>query len=150
MNRREFCQHLALLAAGAAAMPAQIAAFEQLYEVNTRQFGRERGIVSIKGFTFGFDGPPCDLAACVTFFDGDRVLQPFVLNTRGMMHMGIVPDCPMFATRDRLRWEVSDSAGFYDGLGGCYASDHLNGFIRYIDMDGVIHNVPINGKVRHL
>lgn len=35
MNRRDFVKSLALLAAGASALPAQIAVFEQYYEANT-------------------------------------------------------------------------------------------------------------------
>jgi hypothetical protein len=144
MNRREFCQHLALLAAGAAALPAQVAAFERLYDVNTRKLAHG-SIISIHNLVFGFNGSPCDETALVTFFDGDRPLMPFALNTRSSMHFGVTPDCPMLSTEEGFRWEIQSS---YPN--SRYVYNHFTGGVRYIDMEGVIHNVPINGTVRHL
>jgi hypothetical protein len=45
MDRHEFVRWLAVIAAGAAALPEQIAAFERYYEVNTPQVAE--GLVSI-------------------------------------------------------------------------------------------------------
>ena len=120
MNRREFVKYLALLAAGANALPAQVDAYEKMYDLNTRQFNKGK-IVSIKEFTIGFK-EPCDKHIRVSIVNKERELWSIFLNQRATFRYVTMPDCPLLTTE-----------GFHIA-----SKPQCSGTIHYIDMDGII------------
>lgn len=144
MNRREFVKHLALLAAGAAALPSQVAAFERLYEANTSgPLATSTSLLSVNDIVIGFGGTPRDAAAVVRFFNGESAPLAFPLNTRATIRWIPAPDCPFLTSRDRFRWSVDDVYGRWTRE---EIAATLTGSIRYTDMDGVIQNAAIDGR----
>lgn len=137
MNRRDFCKHLALLAAGAAALPQQIAAFERVFDINTRPLG-ERDLISVEDIAFGFLNPG-DAAFLVQFLCADRVLYQVPINKRATFRTLPNPQCPMLATLSDFRWVVTEGSQQYPG-----AHDFI-GSVRLTDQDGRIHTAPIEG-----
>lgn len=147
MNRREFVQHLALLAAGASALPAQLKAFEHLYEVNTRPFGdRATGIVSIHDFALGFGGTPQDTAAVVRLMDRRRCLLSYALNRRSNMRIAVPPDCPVLALASDVSWSVDSGNSTEWGIEQtARLREDFSGHLRFTDQDGLIHGIEIDG-----
>lgn len=143
MNRREFCKRAALLAAGAAALPAQIDAFEALYEVNTRQFGNRTDIIAVRDISFGFTGTPCDLMATVVFSRGETELLWFPINYRGMLRWVSLPDCPLLTTRGDFRWTIKASGTAEEER---YVRETFQGTICYLSMDGLIRTDKLTGQ----
>ena len=140
MNRREFCRYLALTAAGAAALPGQVEAFEYLYDVNTRQFDGHGDIIKVYDMGLGFTGTPRDQSVTITFFDGRDQLLLNTMNHRACCRYIAPADCPLLTTVSRLRWTVEP----------CRFAHEFSGMMRYVDMSRRIHNVAINGTVCEL
>lgn len=154
MTRREFVHHLALLAAGAAALPAQIAAFEQLYDVNSRIFGERSDLLSVSEIAFGFEGVPQDLAAVVSLMrrSSGRDMIRIPLNYRSCYRWIAPPDCPLLSTVEDLQWNVEGS-GAWSTPGEdltAFLRRHFTGTLRFTDQEGLIHNLPIDGHRRRL
>lgn len=165
MTRREFVKHLALLAAGAMAMPAQIAAFERTYDVNSRIFGERTDLLAVSEFSFGFEGVPQDLMAVVSFIrrsngtdltNGTDLIR-IVMNYRSNYRWIPQPDAPLLSTVADLQWDI-------DGGPYAWAPNSLDnqrslteilrqdfaGTLRFTDQEGLIHSLPIDGRRRRL
>ena len=118
MDRRAFIRHMALLAAGSAAMPGQIAAIEKLYNANTPLSLRpgekwEHAMLSVEDWCVGFAMEPADRVFEIELFrldpDGDRV--PFIivaLNQRATFRWVRAPNEPILCHRDQLGWSVRE------------------------------------------
>jgi hypothetical protein len=142
MNRREFIQHLALIAAGAAAMPAQLAAFERLYEINTPKVAT--GIIRIDDMYLFFGGEPRDAAAVIKL-RGSATVLPIGLNTRATFRYVPPPDSPFLTTVDDCQWMVT---GQYRDGSHCHFD--LGGFLRFTDQNGRLHTIEFDGRRTHL
>ena len=146
MIRREFVKHLALLAAGAAALPSQIAAFEQLYEANTRSFGERSDLIFIRDMIFGFDGVPGDVATRVSLLRGDQTLFQIALNKRATFRWVGVPELPLISPVKDLHWDIQTFAGEYLSV----VRDEFVGTLGFLDQQDQVHTLTINGRQRRL
>ncbi len=132
MDRRDFVKSLALLAAGAAALPQQIAVFERYYEVNTPKTAAPLiafDEVSVSGMATR------SVRTFINFFDGDQLLAlPVGLNAFGGIYFWRAPADGKIVTR-RLRWEItSPDVDDKDAL-LCM----VHGGFTYLDQDLVRH-----------
>ncbi len=135
MNRRDFVKSLALLAAGAAALPEQIAAFERYYEVNTPKTALPLlafDELSISGMATR------SVRVFVKFFDGDQVVLPAALNAFGGQYFWRgAPDNKIVTSK--LRWEItSPDVNDKDAL-----LTMICGGVSYLDQDLVRHRCQI-------
>lgn len=143
MTRRDWCKYMALLAAGASALPAQIAAYERLYDVNTVQLG-ETGLVALRDLVIGFRNP-CDVSMHIRIFDRSRVLFNFALNKRATFRWVPSPECPKLANGRQVRWQFQASGEENDH----HAYD-LEATLEYVDQASLIHTVVLSGPEGHL
>lgn len=134
MNRREFAKHLALLAAGAAALPAQLSAFERLYDINTKPLG-DTDLVSIEDIALGFSEPG-DYAHFINIYNDQSVLYSFALNQRATFRYLPAPTAPMLATHRGVRWTTESYPA--------QSRIPIMGTIRYIDQSGMIRTCLID------
>lgn len=133
MNRRDFCKTAAILAAGAAAMPSQIAAFEQLFDVNSRHLGNVADLIRINEIYLGGTAR-VSRVVLVDFYDDERLLHLLSFNGfGGIVRLVMLPDAPMFSTRSRFRWRISD-----DGDVRTW-TNAFRGTVTYTDSDLVVH-----------
>lgn len=150
MTRREFVQYLALLAAGASALPKQIAAFEQVYEINTKPFG-ETGLLNIVDLVVGFAGQPQDETLSITFDRGKQQILTFALNRRGHFRWAALPQAPIVTSEQDFRWRVKSHApdyGFQDHQQ--QARQDFRCGITAIDQEGLVHALTVNGEKTRL
>ncbi len=146
MTRREFGKYLALLAAGASALPAQLQAFERLYEVNLPQAAT--GLIQVNDFWVGFRSPK-DLAVRFLLTLGKRREIPFVLNYRASLRYVSPMDAPLLTTLEDLAWDL-DATEREPGDRTDIARAEFEGALRVTDQDGRIHDLGIDGKRRRL
>lgn len=144
MNRREFVKYLALLAAGAAAMPAQIAAYERLYNANMPDAGS--GLISVREFFCGFQGTPRDCVALVTVGHGSTKAMPFAMNTRSFLRWVAAPDTPLLVKAEEFYWTVIDPRSGQDAD----PFDDFTGRLIVTDQDARIHYVAMTNKQTRL
>jgi hypothetical protein len=142
MERREFIRHLALLAAGVAALPEQILAFERLYTVNAPPAHVTKGLIAVKDVYLG------GLAERSTPVIADFFTTKGQPNIRLALNLfgGVVrwvgaPDCPLrVASFEEFHWEITMMTPREEPLSG----QDVTGHVMYLDQDGLIHTELIN------
>src|SRR4030095_7014978 len=130
MNRRDFIKHLALLAAGAAALPDQILAFEKSIELNAID-KIDKGLIFIDDIILsGMSGHSFPLYASI--FTNDKPDLNFGLNLFGGIFRWVaVPGHSLRVTiPEKFIWEL-------DGIRELpqINSDIMGGF-RLVNQDG--------------
>jgi hypothetical protein len=139
MNRRELVKYLALMAAGASALPAQVGAFERYYDANTPITDEPLAVVD--------DIWLCGNAArstrvLATFFPGTLVELPLAINAfGGILRWSGGPGKEYILRRREVTWELKSSAG--DETDVPFA-DVLAGHISYIDAAAVRRTLKIH------
>lgn len=136
MLRRDFIKMLALLAAGAAAKPEQIAAFEKYYDINSPTC--EEPFVAIDDISIsGLAVTNSPLSIIFT-----NKVEPVI--TTGMNAFGGIyvwraaPDGKIVIVPDDFRWRMQLlNAGRFETPSDQWMSSHFQGHIRYIDQSGV-------------
>jgi hypothetical protein len=148
MTRREFGKYLALLAAGASALPAQLQAFETLYETNLPQ--KTTGLIHVSDLTFGFRNPR-DSAVLVAWKFGPNRELPFVVNYRTFTRYVTTPDLPILSTVEDFAWGIYEG-GFLDAPSdeSWQVQHDFMGSIAFTDQEGKIHQFGIDGQRRTL
>jgi hypothetical protein len=155
MNRREFVQYLAFTAAGAAALPKQIAAFEQYYDVNVpRSAGPYLAMdeVSISGLVMDTSTP----VRLVFYQFGHIVLNASLNAFGGVYFWRAPPDGKIIAsTADDITWKMSFASQsspyqpmLSDRLPGPIYDDwvknNIGGQISFIDSEMRRRYIPID------
>lgn len=130
MTRRGFCFHLAALSAGGNDQSLEV--YRDLYWKNTEHLDGSSRLIRIWDITFGFEGPPCDQAAVVRFFDENECLLCVGLKTRATYRWVGVPEHPMLSTEERFHWTVEGiGAGGYPWMVGMIQFTDMHGMVRY-------------------
>ncbi len=138
-SRRKFVQTMALLAAGASALPAQIEAYHALYDANTPSEGEFNDeTILVRDILFGFAGEPRDEAHDIRFQSGEKILIQLALNHRATLRWVATPEQPLIVQRSTFQWRVSPSAPDWAGS------------IHYTAPDLRIHRVPFYGSMGSL
>jgi len=139
LSRREFIRNLAVLTAGAAALPEQILAFEKLYTVNA--VPDVTGLVAITDITL--IGTASVSKPLLMNFHNESV-QELVLGLNcfgGIMRWLAVPSDPIrLTTPKKFRYEII-SLG--DEISDYFS--YLNGGMRIIDQDMKQHFLSFKG-----
>lgn len=138
MNRREFCRTLALIVGATAMTTAQIDALERVFLVSSDRLPSD-GVVAIQDLYFGFDSPPHDDTATVTFADGVRSM-PCATNTRGSMRCCFLPNEVWLTTVETFQWTCRFA------LKDLFYADSLQGWVMWLDSDGRQHQTPLKGR----
>lgn len=103
-TRRDFIQQLALLAAGAAALPTQVAAFEQYYNANTPLRGDDFiaiDEISLSGLAY------VSTRLKVEFWQGDQqILAPSYNAFGGTYFWRASPDGKIIARPGDITWKM--------------------------------------------
>jgi hypothetical protein len=103
-NRREFVKFLALLAAGAAAKPDQIEAFERYYEANTPQGDNLVAVDEIWLSGMAQQSEP----VAVEFYKKGSVVLPLGINCfGGMCRWQAAPDQKIIVNRPDFSWKFT-------------------------------------------
>jgi hypothetical protein len=134
MNRRDFVRFLGVTAAGAAALPQQIEAFEAYYDANTPMTSEPLVAVD-EIWLCGMAGRSLRINA--TFFDDTKHELPLGINAFG----GIIcwkaqPDSKIVLTKYNVTWNTTV-------IDGEKFSDVLTGHISYIDQAKVRRNFAL-------
>jgi hypothetical protein len=134
MDRREFVRFLALTAAGAAALPEQIGAFERYYDLNAAK--ADNGLVAVdEVFISGL--APRSLRLKIDIMHLDEIKLPLGLNAfGGIVRWASAPDQKIVVPGHELEWRINviDEAPDFDAM------RYLTGHISYIDQDGLRMN----------
>lgn len=127
MNRRDFVKFLALVGAGAAALPEQVAAFERYYEVNTPLV--DSGLVSVdEVFLTGMAQKSLPMMFTVTYLD--EVKLALGINAfGGLCRWCAMPDQKIVLPAHEFVWDINWLI-WPDGF-------PLTGHISYIDQTAV-------------
>ncbi len=132
MNRRDFVKFLALTAAGAAALPQQIAAFESYYEANTPQTSEELLAVD-EIWASGMAS--CSTVVKMIFFpeaqSGGMTLGMNAFG--GMIRWAAMPDQKIIIRKRHLTWDISGNSN----------PSILEGHVSYIGQDRRRINQPL-------
>jgi len=139
MDRREFVKFIALIAAGAAAGPPQIAAFTQYYEVNTPKILRVPAAVD-EVWISGVDTRSSRVG--FYFYRGEERVQQFWLNCFGGVIRWVAhPEGKIIGEPRALRWklEALDEHIHLPDVGS-----YLRGQISWIDADGKRHYTDLD------
>ena len=140
MNRREFIRHLALIAAGSTAISQQIDALERFYEANAPAGAST--LIALDDICIGGVAP----VSTPLIFDllrGDRMVLRFPWNAfGGMVRWSPMPDQRLIAAPGELRWEIRPPEAY-----GTHVSPScVEGFIGFIDSDGLRQTIPLTVK----
>jgi hypothetical protein len=138
MDRRDFIKHLALLAAGAAALPEQVLAFERHYTLNAMG---ATGLAAVDRFMI------CGLATSQRAVEFNIMLGNSTYS-RPCMSMGInlfggvlswaaLPDEKLVGPAEDIGWSIS-APGCEDNES--WLKGTFKGFISYIDQSGFRRN----------
>lgn len=152
MDRREFVKFLALTAAGAAALPEQVLAFERYYTANTPSVAPFIAFdeVSAAGLRLS-----SSLPVRMIFSKGpDMVLNAAFNAFGGIYFWRAAPDSKIVASVSvPLTWEITvwrkgwqdqaESSGDFQLLEDAEVKRVLQGHVSYIDQNAVRHTVPI-------
>jgi hypothetical protein len=129
MNRRDFIKLIAVMSAGTAALPQQIAAFETFYLKNSPLLGEPficLDEVSISGLAT--DSAPVR----IDIFDGDENVLPCGLNAFGGVYFWRAgPEHKIVMPSRKAMWKVGSP---YDDA---WIKTHTSGYFSYIDQDGI-------------
>jgi hypothetical protein len=128
MNRREFVKFIALIAAGASALPQQIEAFERYYEANTPQDDNELVAIdeifisglATKSRPVQFDLPAAMMCMGINLFGG-------------IIRWGAMPDQKIILPRLNVSWSFTPEQ----------EPEILKGHISFIDHNAKRHYQPI-------
>lgn len=139
MNRRDFCRQLALIAAGAAALPSQIEAFTNLYEVNSRGLSGV-DMISINNITIcGLAGH--SLPTHIDLMRGDTLVLPMGINLfGGMMIWYAHPGNCIIANKGDVRVRIRDTSG-HDVDPYC-----ARGNVVFTDSEMLVSSFQIDGS----
>ncbi len=149
LTRPEFCTHLALLAAGAAALPQQIQAFVRIYDVNTAPLG-ESGLIAVEDIMFGFGGVPSDITYSVQFRQGEKVIFQVALNRRASYRWVPTPQAPMLTTERDFNWRVTPHHIIPPVDDERNSAEDFEGTVRFVDQDSRIRVARIAGEFGRL
>lgn len=139
MNRREFCLQAALVAAGTSALASQVAAIEQLYDINTRHLGEGPGLIRLNDLFLGGKAGR-SWPVVIDLFDDERLLHSIAINAfGGLFRFAPSPDEPFFTTRARLRWDVTKPSDAYE-----HTDDALHGTVHYTDSNFRFYAARLN------
>jgi len=133
MDRRAFIRGIACLAAGTAALPEQIDAFERYYEVNTPPGTPLAGLDEVCIGGIASKSMPVAFEIC----RGDQRLLHFGINLfGGMLRWAALPDQKIIITKPNLRWRITAPEAF--------SITDLTGQCSYIDASFVRRYVAID------
>lgn len=132
MNRREFIKHIALMAAGASALPEQLQAFEAYFLRNTPLLG-EPFICFDELTVAGLAEKSAPVR--IAIFDGDNNVLSGGLNAFGGAYYwrGFQDQKIMMSLR-QARWKIE---GCYSGFDDHWVKTFLAASVSYIDQDGI-------------
>lgn len=132
-NRREFIRFLALLAAGTAALPQQIEAFEKYYAANTPLTDGE--LIAIDLIRFSGMATK-SLPILCNFYRNDQEQMSFGLNLfGGIMQWIAAPDAKIVTFTEDFYWDLKPQ--------GDFEPEFLVGSISYIDSKYVRKNIRV-------
>lgn len=137
VDRRKFIKHLALIAAGSAALPAQIQAFEKYYEENTpRVFDDLIAVDEIMISGLGGSSLPVDFVV----YEGAEMQLSFAINLfGGILRWVAAPDQKIILDPIDLRIETTvQNVGELKRL-----KREIRGHVSYVDRQFIRHTDPI-------
>lgn len=148
MNRREFVSFLGLLAAGAAAMPEQIAAYTRYYDLNSPQY--DNGLVAVDEiFASGLAARSMPLSFDV-FRGGELALALGINAYGGVVRWLAAPDQKIVTRSADFKWWIkSRFSQDMDDLDNRF-HECITGHISYIDQDGFRITRPLIRAVSSL
>lgn len=136
MNRRDFVKFLALISAGVAARPDQIAAFEQYYDANTPAV--ERPLVAVDEiYLCGM--APRSTRLRTTFFPDAQAMHLGLNAFGGAMRWLAAPDQKIILRRHHVAWDIESE----DASDTAPLDSILIGHISYIDQAKIRRNLQI-------
>lgn len=143
MNRRKFVSFLALLAAGAAARPEQIAAFEKYYDANTPWL-TDGGLIAVDEFYIGGLATRSMPMHWQIFRSTDCQLNLGFNAFGGIVRWVAAPDQKIITVPADFNWVLKTR----DSIEDPYTV--IEGHILYIDQDGFRHThvLPGDGQGR--
>ena len=130
MNRREFVRFMALMSAGAAALPEQLSAFERYYDINTPQIGEQfAGVDEV--FLCGCASRSVVVRA--SFYKEDELIMPLAFNAfGGVLRWVATPLQTIMCLPTDFSWRIAMETGHTDEK-----PKHIfSGHIGYIDNEG--------------
>lgn len=142
MNRRKFVSFLALLAAGAAARPEQIAAFEKYYDANTPWL-TDGGLIAVDELYIGGIATRSVPMTWKVYCSTNCVLNLGFNAFGGVLRWVAAPDQKLVTVPADFNWSLKASEGF-----DADPYSVIQGHILYIDQDGFRHShiLPGSGK----
>ena len=126
MLRRDFIKFLALLAAGAAALPAQIEAFERYYDRNSPPM-LDGDAIAVDEITLCGIATKSTVVRCVFFSAMNLSINAF----GGVIRWLAAPDQKIVTRARDFTWEITSSADTPR------MTDYLDAHISYIDQTGL-------------
>jgi hypothetical protein len=134
MDKREFIKSMALLAAGIAASPMQVEAFERYYTANTPDAPAGR-LIAVDAVTIGGLASK-SMPAHFNFYTADRIVLPFGINLfGGVIFWKATADEKIITTKSNFNWNIS-TASYMQPY-------HFISSISYIDDALVRHTYEI-------
>jgi len=123
-NRRDFIQWLALIAAGTAARPEQIKAFEQYYDANTPVGNRLVALDEVQLIGLHNRG---GMPVVCNFYKQDRIILPAGLNAFGGVYFWRAgPDSKIIADATDIFWKFDPKTPGFE------LQNDINGTVSYI------------------
>ncbi len=153
MTRREFVEHIALLAAGAAALPQQIAAFTNYYEINAAKSAT--GLVAIDEIYIG-GMATCSVPMTFDFFTRESdasstFLLKLAMNTFGSVVRWVAaPDQKIVVPAGNFHWQATGVEPLLADVSGERMDRQFAGYISYIQQDGLRVATPLGKAHGHL
>jgi hypothetical protein len=128
-NRRDFVKWLALTAAGMAALPQQIEAFEKYYEANTPELVKPGALVAVDEIMLS-GMATASLPVAFKFYRMDYEALNFGVNLfGGLLRWVATPDQKLITYEEDFYWDMHPGLGFEEQMHmGC-----LIGEVGYID-----------------
>ena len=153
ITRRTFCRTMALLAAGMAALPEQVDAYERLFLANTPSglgFRAGKRIALIQDLVCGFEGQPHDRVMEIQLLRGARPIISMPLNYRASWRWVAAPSTPVVAFVSDVRWNISGFPLSWDEDPDNHPNAHdaaesFSGTLIYTTEDLKVHHVPLRG-----
>lgn len=132
MDRRDFVKFIALMAAGVAAAPEQIAAYEHYYDVNAPRLA-PKGLIAVDEIWIS-GLASCSTAARLELVREPRCVLHFGLNLYGgVVRWAAMADQKILAPKGGLVWDLT---GHRNGESTKLRTEDFCGQISYIDPDG--------------
>jgi len=140
MDRRGFIKHMALIAAGMAARPEQIAAFETYYEANTPD--TTLPLASVDEIWISGEAKQSLALRAVFSWGHDQQMDLSFNAYGGIFRWVAAPDAKIIAPLDEFRWQIERLHGNHDGR----LEDQYSGQVSYIDQNAKRHYVKIANR----